>query len=303
MSLSKSLIYRLASSASLAGRAEASSRRLPQLQLSQLLPSSAAAAINMQQLRFKGHSKWQNIAATKGANDARLAKIAAKYNWKIRTAIRTNGNQTDMARNRELERAFKAGLSEGVSKSTLEKAIKNATGAGTDMVESLQEVRGPGNSFILVEMLTKSVRQGTSEVVKVTSKKGGMLDKGILNMFEKRGRIVAKPPPEVANGYNTDKAEEDAIEMGAEEAEVDEGGVVEFLCGPFDFPEVRSKAEEMNFEVLDASVAYIPSQWLELEREKDRAGFTKLIEALDDNQFVTAVHHNVLPFEEETEDD
>ena len=249
------------------------------------------ALIYIQPLRHKGHSKWQNIQHTKAANDQRLAKIAAKYAFKITTAIRGNGGETDPAINKELARTIKAGLSEGLMKSTLDKAIKNSNKSAEAMVESIQEIRGPGNCFILVEMLTKSAGQANSEVRKVVSKRGGMMDKGMLNMFDQRGQIIAKPVS--ADDYNNDKAEEDAIEMGAEEAEF-EDGVVEFLCHPNDFADVKEKAEAMKFDILDASVRYIPSQIQELTSEKEQTAFDKLIEGLEDNPFVTAVHHNVV---------
>jgi len=294
MSLSKSIIYRVA------GLARTASPRLmmPSSHNRHLLEPTVAAAL-IQPSRQKGHSKWQNIAATKGANDIRLAKLGQKYAWMIGSAIRSNGGQTDMARNRDLERLFKAGLGEGILKTTLEKAIKNASVSGSDLTESIQEVRGPGNCFILVEMLSKSAGQAKMECNRVLNKKGGAMSKGVINIFERKGQIVARPPPDAVKDYNIDKAEEDAIEMGAEEVEVDDDGIVEFLCGPLDFPEVKAKAEEMKYEVLDASVRYVPNQWMELTTERERTAFDGLIAALDNNQFVTAVHHNVLPSEDD----
>ena len=40
-----------------------------------------------------------------------------------------------------------------------------------------------------------------------------MLDKGIINMFQRRGVIMTKAPSDIT----LDNAEEDAIECGAEE--------------------------------------------------------------------------------------
>jgi len=244
-------------------------------------------------VRHKGHSKWQNIKATKEANDAHKSKISGKYSYMVSSAIRSNGGETRLDYNRELERVFKAGLSEGVMKATLERAIKRY-GDMSDISEHLLEIRGPGNSFILVEMLAKSLAGAKNEIGKITRKKGGMLDSGMANMFEHRGQIIAKPPADVAGSYSNDTAEEDAIEVGAEEAEFDsESGVVEFLCSRNDFSDVKTQIEEKKFEVVLAKIGYIPTQYIELTTDREIDAFTKLIEALEAEDKCTAVHHNV----------
>ena len=101
-------------------------------------------------VRHKGHSKWQNIKATKEANDSAKSKVSSKYSFIISSAITRNGGETRFEYNRELEKAFKAGLSEGVLKATLERAIKRYSDM-SNISQHLIEVRGPGNSFILVK--------------------------------------------------------------------------------------------------------------------------------------------------------
>jgi len=43
------------------------------------------------QVRFKGHSKWQNIKHIKAANDLRIGRMCNKYAHLIGSAIRENG--------------------------------------------------------------------------------------------------------------------------------------------------------------------------------------------------------------------
>ena len=40
------------------------------------------------QARFAGHSKWQNIAHTKGANDMARSKLFSRMSMQIKTAIK-----------------------------------------------------------------------------------------------------------------------------------------------------------------------------------------------------------------------
>ena len=58
--------------------------------------------VNLSFLRWKGHSKWQNIRHTKEANDANRSRLAKVYSMKIGVAIRENGNEMDPERNKTL---------------------------------------------------------------------------------------------------------------------------------------------------------------------------------------------------------
>ena len=82
--------------------------------------------------------------------------------------------------------------------------------------------------------------------------------------------------------------------IGAEEADFDsESGLVEFLCGVHDFPDVMSAAEEKNFDVISAKVAYIPKQYVDITTARETEAFNTLIENLEKCDNTTAVHHNV----------
>jgi hypothetical protein len=54
-------------------------------------------------LLTKGHSKWQNIKATKGKNDAEKAKKMAMFMERLKKVIKAPGG-FDMKLNRELEK-------------------------------------------------------------------------------------------------------------------------------------------------------------------------------------------------------
>ena len=244
-------------------------------------------SFELQPSRNAGHNKWSNIKHIKGARDAMLAKITSKYLNKIRSAINGMGGNNDPEKNPSLAKVIQLALSEGVTKSSIEKGLKSST-AGV-MYEDIREIRGPGNCFILVEVLTKSKGQADSEIFRITKKRGGVPEKGLINIFDQRGQIFAKAPSPI----DQDKAEEVAIDVGAEEVEVGEDSIIEFLCHPNDFSSVKGKLEEMTYEILDSGVRYISDQMVELETEREQKSFNGLIEALEASEFTTAIHHNV----------
>jgi hypothetical protein len=69
----------------------------------------SAAALQMAQVRYKGHSKWQNIRHIKAANDLRIGRLCNKYAHLIGIAIRENG----MEKNPEYN--CKSGLNDGAT--------------------------------------------------------------------------------------------------------------------------------------------------------------------------------------------
>ncbi len=115
---------------------------------------SIVLQLQQQQVRHKGHSKWQNIKHIKQANDLRMSKVTAKHVQKIQVAIRENGNQGDPRMNRQLERKIEEALADNVRKASIDNAIKRATSKDfVDQKEFLYELRGPGHCSILVEAL------------------------------------------------------------------------------------------------------------------------------------------------------
>ncbi len=55
-------------------------------------------------LRWKGHSKWQNIKATKAAKDEEYNRKATKHAYEIATSVKENSFETNPEVNKSLAR-------------------------------------------------------------------------------------------------------------------------------------------------------------------------------------------------------
>ena len=55
-------------------------------------------------IRWKGHSKWQNIRHTKGEKDNNFAKLCHRYSVMIGIAVRENGMEMNPEKNKALKR-------------------------------------------------------------------------------------------------------------------------------------------------------------------------------------------------------
>ena len=61
-----------------------------------------SSLIQYQFVRWKGHNKWGNIKATKGAKDEAFARLSSRYSMDISIAIKQHGSETDPERNKAL---------------------------------------------------------------------------------------------------------------------------------------------------------------------------------------------------------
>ena len=69
-----------------------------------LLRANSQSPLQCQCLRWKGHSKWQNIKHTKGEKDNQFAKLSHRYSMMIGMAIKEHGMETNPEKNKTLKR-------------------------------------------------------------------------------------------------------------------------------------------------------------------------------------------------------
>ena len=70
----------------------------------QTLLRANSQSVQCQCLRWKGHSKWQNIKHTKGEKDNQFAKLSHRYSMMIGIAIKEHGMETNPEKNKTLKR-------------------------------------------------------------------------------------------------------------------------------------------------------------------------------------------------------
>lgn len=243
------------------------------------------------QVRYAGHNKWSNIRHTKGARDQKLAKLFTLYGHKIRTAIKESGGNSNPETNPNVKKLISEALAQQVPKATIDKIIKGSKNAA-ELSEFLYEVRGPGRVGILVELLAKNKAMCDIMMSTIMRKHASSQDRGVINMFERKGVIIA----DMKAGTTFDDAESDGIEVGAEEVnlledeETDEKNL-EFIVDPFDLAVVQGELIKAGYTCQDASISYIPTVTADLN-PIERGMLDKMIVKLNEEEIVTAVHTN-----------
>ena len=236
---------------------------------------------------MSGHSKWASIKHKKAIVDSRRGAAFSKLTRAITVAARDGGG--DPVGNPALELAIRKAKEASMPKDNIERAIAKGAGGGTeaDGIESvLYEGYGPGGVALLVEALTENRNRTGAEVRHIFSKHGGSLGEpgSVAYLFDKKGTIVID-----GTSYSEDQLMV-AIEAGAEDISADED-VFEVVTEPADFSAVRQALEDAGVEMESAEMAYRPSSLVPID-EGQAGSLMRLIELLEDNDDVNAVHAN-----------
>ncbi|MBU0673584.1 MAG: YebC/PmpR family DNA-binding transcriptional regulator [Proteobacteria bacterium] len=237
---------------------------------------------------MSGHSKWANIKHRKGAADAKRGKIFTKLIKEITVAARMGGG--DPAANPRLRTAIAAAKAVNMPKDNVERGIKKGTGEleGVNYEEILYEGYGPGGVAVLVECMTDNRNRTVAEVRSFFSKAGGNLgESGCVGwMFDRKGSILVEH-----EAIDEEKLMDMALEAGAEDM-VEDDNVYQVLTAPDKFDLVRETLEQSGLAFIEANIAMIPKNVVDVADEKTARQLMKLIDNLEDNDDVQNVHAN-----------
>jgi YebC/PmpR family DNA-binding regulatory protein len=234
-----------------------------------------------------GHSQFKNIMHRKGAQDAKRGRIFAKLIREITVSAR-NG-LPDAAANPRLRAAVMAALKANMSRDTVDRAIKKATGAagGEDYFEVRYEGYGPGGVAVIVEALTDNRNRTAGEVRSAFAKHGGALGEtnSVSFLFNRLGAI--RYPAKTASA---DDMLEAAIEAGADNVESDDEAH-EITCAVDDLFAVRDALEARFGAPESAKFDWRPTTSVTLDEDRAKS-LLKMIDVLEDSDDVQNVYAN-----------
>ena len=106
-------------------------------------------------------------------------------------------------------------------------------------------------------------------------------------LFTEKGVIVLD-----GEGLDEEKVMEDCFDAGADDFDMGDD-VVEVTCSPDSFSDVRQKLEEKGYTFISAEVEMVPSTTTPITDPDAQAQMAKLLDALDDDDDVQNVWHNL----------
>ena len=214
----------------------------------------------------------------KGALFTKLAR-------EIAVAAKLGGG--DPEANSRLKLAVSVAREASVPKDTIERAIKKGTGAlddGQIIEEVVYEGYGPHGVGIMVECQTDNRNRTVSEIRNVFKANGGNMGESgaVAWMFQRvgliRGRKAGIADPD-----------EEAIEVGANEVDREDGDVLNFYTSPEDLDAVRTALQGRGWDIQVAELSFKAKDHTEID-EAQKAEVVELLEALDDNDDSHRVH-------------
>ncbi|HEU5139711.1 MAG TPA: YebC/PmpR family DNA-binding transcriptional regulator [Bacillales bacterium] len=235
-----------------------------------------------------GHSKWKNIQHRKNAQDAKRGKVFMKLSKELYVAARQGGGDPDT--NPNLRLAMEKARDANMPNDNIERAVKKATGDldGVNYEEITYEGYGPGGVAVMVKLLTDNKNRSASEIRHLFSKNNGNLGENgcVAFMFQRRGLLsIERQSPE-----SDDDIMLEAIEAGAEDI-VTEDDVYEVYTDPEDYTDVKEELAESHI-LLTSEVTMVPNTTTKLEND-EAIQVLRLIDALEDNDDVQEVYHNL----------
>lgn len=235
--------------------------------------------------------KWANIVAKKTAKDGATSKVYAKFGVEIYVAAKQG--DPDPESNSALKFVIDRAKQAQVPKHVIDKAIDKAKG-NTDetFVEGRYEGFGPNGSMIIVDTLTSNVNRTAANVRTAYGKNGGNMGASgsVSYMFDKKGVIVFE-------GDDADTVFEQLLEADVEVDDVEaEDGAITVYTAPTDLHKGIQALRDNGIETFKVTeLEMIPQSEVTLESD-DLATFEKLVDALEADDDVQKVYHNVADF-------
>ena len=238
---------------------------------------------------MSGHSKWNNIAKRKGANDAKKAKIFTKIGREMAIAIKEGGsaNPDFNARLRDCIAKAKAN---NMPNDNIKRTLDKYSGANgqVDYEANNYEGYGVGGVAVVVETLTDNKNRTVADVRHLFDKYGaGLGASGCVSwQFDKKGVIIME-----SEGLDEDAVMMQALDAGAEDFSEEEDSY-EVITAPEDFSAVREALEKAGVPMMEADVTMIPQNWVELTDEESIKKMQRILDLLDEDDDVQATYHN-----------
>ena len=232
--------------------------------------------------------KWMNIREKKAKQDQDTSRIYAKFGIEIYAAAKSG--EPDPESNQKLKFAIERAKTYDVPKHIIDRAIDKAKGSDDDHYQELRyEGFGPSGSMIIVDALTNNVNRTAANVRSTYGKNGGNMgiSGSVSYLFDNTAVFVI-------TDQNADEIMMVLLEEDIDVRDVQEMDDQVIVYGePNDFSVIKEALENFGIEKFEvAELEMIAKTEIDLN-EEDLEIFEKLLDALEADEDVQKVYHNV----------
>lgn len=171
------------------------------------------------------------------------------------------------------------------------------------MKEVMYEGYGPNGSAFLIKTITSNTNRTSQTVRTALQKAGGSMAEigavawqfreqgliiidGTVEIIEDKGRQIEK-----VNPFDPEALELEIMELPIENMSVEEG-VAEVYTSKTDFITTRKAIVELGYHITEADIHFFAENQISLAGE-DKEIFERILEAINDDEDVDHVYHNV----------
>lgn len=223
-------------------------------------------------------------AAAMAGTAAKKSALNLRASKEIYLAAKSGDNPTS---NLALKGAIDKYKGQGVPRDVIERAIKKAGGSeAVAYIPGRYEIKGPGNSQIVVDTLTDNVNRAIAEINTAVKRTHATLTKVAYNFTE-------------VGLFAFTFSDEEQLEEALVLADIDvsdltrEEDVVQLLVNPSDFAKTRVTLNELGIEEFKISeIRMIANETITLDGEEKEV-FLRLVNHLEEIEDVQEVYHNV----------
>lgn len=233
---------------------------------------------------MSGHSKWSTIKHKKAKEDAKRGKQFTKLIKEISVAARQGGGDPDA--NPRLRTLLDKAKEVNMPLENSQRAIKKGTGElpGSTYERYQYEGYGPGNTAVIIDVLTDNKNRAIAELRALFTRKGAALaESGAVSwMFDKLG-VIRVPDQNLT--------EDTLLELLLAHDVKDiykEDSTFVVTCDPKALDEVKNAITTSGYTIESADIEWVPKDTLDVGKETEEKVYEFLgaIEELDDVQNV-----------------
>ncbi len=231
--------------------------------------------------------KWNNIKMKKAAQDKARSQSYTKVLRDIFLAVKKGGAEPES--NFLLKVALQKAKVNNVPRDNIEKAIKKASGEGTENWDEINyEGYGLEGVALFIEATTDNPTRTASNIKAAFNRwEGSLGTPGCLQfVFERKAVFTVKD-----EGQDIDELTMELIDAGVEDVAREEDVFV--IKGAVEsFGSIHKKLEEMKLKVEESELERIPLNTKKPSKEAYKT-IAKLIDVLEGDDDVQHVYHNM----------
>lgn len=241
---------------------------------------------------MSGHSKWHNIQARKGKQDAKKGKLFSMYSKKISIAAKSGA---DLSTNFSLRMLVEKAREVAMPKDNIDRAIKRGSGQDPDAAaieEVTYEAYGPGGVAIMIKTLSDNRNRTVSELKHILSDHNGSMggSGSVAWMFDQCGLVEIGTNNFTVTGMGREELEMALIDVGAEDI-IEEDGVVSIKTKVENLQKVLARIKELGIATESAGLAWVPKDKVAVA-EDVRTNLEKIFSELEENEDVEDYYTN-----------